>query len=358
MSERKGDLDILDRATDALRNEPVPPLPAALLARTQFAVRGHAAAEPARRSPLRHPLLRIAAAVTLVTCGVAAYLALRPPAQPVDVAQERGSFEVQPEIRPGNKPDAPRAVAQGPGTVGGRARFNGPRPPVREMSMAANAHCAAHHNGRVLDESVVVNDDGSLRNVVVWVSGGLEGKRFEPPIEPAVLDQQGCVFRPHVVPVMVGQRLLVKNSDEFLHNVRAAAANNPPFNFAQPTIDRGTPLVFGAPERMFVKCDIHPWMSAFVQVMDNPFFAVTGDGGAFRLPELPPGEYEVSAWHEVYGQQRQSVRVEPGKQLDLQFTFQPVRGVAADAPGAGGHRAVEPAACCRTTQVAALAPGM
>jgi hypothetical protein len=138
-------------------------------------------------------------------------------------------------------------------------RFAGPAPEVREMSMAANAHCAAHHNGRVLDESVVVNPDGSLRNVVVWVSGGLEGRRFAPPPEPAVLDQQGCVFTPHVVTVMTGQRLLVKNSDAFLHNVRAAAANNPPFNFGQPTrTAAGTPLTFAAPERLFVKCDIHP----------------------------------------------------------------------------------------------------
>jgi hypothetical protein len=362
VSEPNGELDILDRATDALRNDPVPPVPAALIGRTQFALRGRAgSATPAReRSPFRHPLVRIAAAVALGACGVAVYLALPSsssrPGGDVAQHQQQPAPPPAPEIGPaGVKPDAAPVIARGDGTVRGRVRFTGPAPEVREMSMAANAHCAVHHNGRVLDESVVVNPDGTLRNVVIWVSGGLEGKTYDPPKEPAVLDQQGCVFTPHVVPVMVGQQLLVKNSDPFLHNVRAATANNPPFNFGQPNKTDGTPMVFGAPERMFVKCDVHPWMSAFVHVMDNPFFAVTGDRGAFRLPALPPGEYEVSAWHEVYGEQRQVVRVEPGKPMpDLQFTFQPTQGASA---GEGTGRNVG-APCCETGKATAVAAGM
>jgi plastocyanin len=236
------------------------------------------------------------------------------------------------------------------GSLRGRVRFAGPVPQVTYLSMADNAHCAAHHDGRVEDESVLVNADGTLRNVVIWVSGGLEGKRYPAPAQPAVLDQQGCVYTPHVVTVMAGQQLLVKNSDPFLHNVRAAASRNSPFNFAQPTVSRGgKPLVFDAPERLFVKCDIHPWMSAFIHVMDNPFYAVTGDGGAFALPAgLPAGEYEVSAWHEVYGEQRQRVRVAPGEPMPpLQFTFKPERRASAAAMTATGTgRAAKPP-CCR-----------
>jgi plastocyanin len=364
VNERNGDTDILDRATDALRDEPVAPVPATLIERTQFAVRGLAArAEPSRRapSPFRHPLVRIAAAVVLATCGVATYLKLSPSRAPVETAGtgqrqpgDRNPAGVGPElVPPADAGAAPAAVAA---AVRGRVRFAGPVPQVSYLSMADNAHCAAHHDGRVEDESVVVNPDGTLRNVVVWVSGGLEGKRYPPPEEPAVLDQRGCVYTPHVVTVMAGQRLLVKNGDPFLHNVRAAASANRSFNFGQPTVSRrGTPLTFDAPERLFVKCDVHPWMSAFVHVMDNPFFAVTGDRGAFRLPALPPGEYEVSAWHEVYGEQRQVVRVEPGKPMpDLQFTFQPTQGASA---GEGTGRNVG-APCCETGKATAVAAGM
>lgn len=358
MSERNGDMDMLGRAMDALRDDPVPPIPATLIRRTQFALRGRAAtlAETARRSPFRHPLLRIAAAVFLVTCGAAAYLALRPPRTPVETAQRpvrqggAGTATGASEITavPGNPAPAVANAA-----VHGRVRFAGPVPQVQTLSMAANALCAAHHDGQVLDESVLVNADGTLRNVVVWVSGGLEGKRYPAPDEPAVLDQRGCVYTPHVVTVMTGQRLLVKNSDPFLHNVRAAASRNSPINFGQPTISRGTPLVFGKSERLFVKCDIHPWMSAFIHVMDNPFFAVTGDGGAFELPELPPGEYELSAWHEVYGEQTQTVRVARGEPMNLQFTFRPVQGASA----ARLRREAE-ARCCQTGQATLLAVGM
>jgi hypothetical protein len=240
--------------------------------------------------------------------------------------------------------------------VTGVVHFNGVAPKPQPLSMAANAACAAHHRGQVIDESVLVNGDGTLRNVVVWVSEGLAGRKFAPPKEPAVLDQQGCVYTPHVVPVMTGQRLLVKNSDPFLHNVRAAAAaNNPPFNFGQPSVDvGGTPLTFLTPDRMFVKCDVHPWMTAHIIVLDNPYFAVTNERGTFKLPELSPGTYTVSAWHEVYGEQKQRVTVTAGRPLSLDFTFRPAQQAsAADTRTIGGD-------CCKskTGGTTALAAGM
>lgn len=371
MSESNGDSDILDRATDALRNEDVPRVPPGLIGRTQFAVRGHAAVancpHAGWRAAFRHPLVRVAAAVVALACGLVVYLALPRPGDPVetallhpDGAVDRSDTAPEMTVIGGNPTDPAPGVVRGAGDaiVRGRVRFAGPVPQVTYLSMADNAHCAAHHDGRVEDESVVVNPDGTLRNVVIWVSGGLEGRTYRPPPEPAVLDQQGCVYTPHVVTVMAGQQLLVKNSDPFLHNVRAAASKNHPFNFAQPTVSRGKPLVFDAPERLFVKCDIHPWMSAFIHVMDNPFFAVTGDGGAFAMPPgLPPGEYEVSAWHEVYGEQRQSVRVEPGEPVPaLQFTFKPEQGASTTNMGAA-----TPPSCCDTgarATVIATATGM
>jgi hypothetical protein len=154
---------------------------------------------------------------------------------------------------------------------------------------------------------------------------------------------------------MAGQRLLVKNSDPFLHNVHAAASeSNPPFNIGQPSKNLGgTPLMFLSPDRMFVKCDVHPWMTAYILVLDNPYFAVTGDHGAFKLPELPPGTYTVTAWHEVYGEQKQRVTVEPGKPMSVDFTFKPSQQARAENVRSA------PRACCeqRSSTAIVLASG-
>jgi hypothetical protein len=355
------DDNLLDRAVAAMRDEALPGLPAALVERTQSALRDELrAADRVIRFPaLRHPLLRVAAVFAIVVTALAVYVVFRNrgPAQ-VAINQPTPTAPAPPEaLDPKNSvPRPPLAVP--PLTepdVTGVVHFSGVAPKPQVLSMAANAACAAHHRGQVIDESVLVNGDGTLRNVVVWVSDGLEGRTFAPPKVPAILDQQGCVYTPHVVTVMTGQKLLVKNSDPFLHNVRAAAANNPPFNFGQPSVNvGGTPLTFLTPDRMFVKCDVHPWMTARIVVLDNPYFAVTGEHGAFKLPELPPGTYTVSAWHEVYGEQKQRVKVEPGKPVSLDFTFRATAQASAE-----GVRKVN-GACCESkpSHATLLAAGM
>jgi hypothetical protein len=351
---RNGEDDdtLLDRAVAAMRDEALPELSGALIERTRSAVReeGRASDRAITFSPFRHPLLRVAAAFALVATVLAAYLVFRHR----DPGQVAANQSAPPAPAPAAtevvdpKNDVPRPpVAVPPATTAadssltGVVHFKGVAPKPQVLSMAANAVCAAHHRGQVIDESVLVNGDGTLRNVVVWISQGLEGRTFAPPKDPAVLDQQGCVYTPHVVTVMTGQRLLVKNSDPFLHNVRAAAVHNPPFNFGQPSVDvGGTPLTFLTPDRMFVKCDVHPWMTAHILVLDNPYFAVTGEHGTFKLPELPPGTYTVSAWHEVYGEQKQRVTVGPGRPASLDFTFRPTEQANADA-----SRSVSDACC-------------
>jgi hypothetical protein len=344
--------DLLDRAVAELRDESQSVLPASLIARTQARVReAIAPAVVVEREQARalflHPMFLLAAAAvaTLFIGGVIAMISLsnRKPNMPIVKNDVVAPTPVPPLVEsPTPSKDDKPAPPPVNGTIDGLVKFVGIAPKPQPISMAANASCAAHHKGQVIDESVLVNADGTLRNVVVWVSQGLEGRRFAPPKEPAVLDQQGCVYTPHVVTVMTGQKLLVKNSDPFLHNVHAAAADsNPPFNFGQPTVDGGRPLTFLSPDRMFVKCDVHPWMSAFILVLDNPFFAVTGSNGAFKLPDLPPGQYTVSAWHEVYGEQQQRVTVSAGKPMEIQFNFQATQHASA----AGIHDAKAP--CCK-----------
>jgi hypothetical protein len=159
--------------------------------------------------------------------------------------------------------------------------------------------------------------------VVVYVSDGLPaGQTFNPPAEPAVLDRKGCMYVPHVLPVMVGQKILVKNDDTFLHNVHALSTVNPAFNFGQPNKDPGKPIEpLKAAETFRVKCDVHPWMSAWVVGLEHPFFAASGEDGNFSIAGLPPGEYTLTAWHEQLGTKEATVKVEAGKPAEVKFEF-------------------------------------
>jgi len=125
-----------------------------------------------------------------------------------------------------------------------------------------------------------------------------------------------------VLPVMVGQKINVTNSDTFLHNVHALATENVPFNIGQPGGAANTVEPLKTAEAYRVKCDVHPWMSAYVVGVDNPFFATSGDDGTFAIRgKLPPGEYTIKAWHESLGTQEIPVKVEAGKPAEVQVKF-------------------------------------
>jgi hypothetical protein len=150
----------------------------------------------------------------------------------------------------------------------------------------------------------VVGADGGLANVFVYISTGMEGKKFTPPTEPAELDQQGCNYHPYVSAVMVGQPVRIKNSDPIMHNIHALPKvdGNTEFNFAQPSQgdvnDTKWASSITAPEVLVkLKCDVHPWMFAYVGVQSHPYFAVTGKDGSFKIANVPPGKYTLTAYH-------------------------------------------------------------
>jgi plastocyanin len=213
--------------------------------------------------------------------------------------------------------------------VTGKATFNGPAPKPKVISMKAVPQCEAAHTDPVYDEAIVVGGGNELKNVVVYVKDG--GKlNGEVPKEAAVLDQIGCVYTPHVVAVMVGQDVKVRNSDAFLHNVHGLAQANGEFNFPQTQkgdekkLDGKTQAV----ETYKVKCDVHPWMAAWVVVVDSPFFAVTGDNGEFAIKGLKDGKYTLVAWQERLGTQEAQVEVKDGK-ATADFKFEPKKKSAA-----------------------------
>src|SRR6267378_4361063 len=136
------------------------------------------------------------------------------------------------------------------------------------------------------------------------------------------IDQRGCTYHPHVFGMMANQQLEILNSDPLLHNIHALPKNSPQFNMAQPKQGAKNVKTFTSPEVMVkFKCDVHSWMSAYAGVLDHPFYSVTDDKGSFEIKNLPAGEYDIEAWHEVYGAQTMHVTVGAADTKTVNFTF-------------------------------------
>lgn len=208
----------------------------------------------------------------------------------------------------------------GGGTVSGSISFAGADPDT-PIAMNADPICASLHP-TVVDTSTVAVQDGKLANVFVYVKTGLEGQTYPAPAEKKELDQQGCLYTPHVQGVQVGQPLIIKNTDPTLHNVHALPKDNTEFNQGQP---QGMPefeKTFDKAEVMIrFKCDVHPWMTAYVGVLPHPFFAVSSQDGSFSIPNLPPGNYTLEAWHETLGTKTLDVQVTDGGTATADFAF-------------------------------------
>jgi plastocyanin len=215
-------------------------------------------------------------------------------------------------------------VAVAASTITGTITFAGKPPVLRPLAMDADPVCAKLHAGKpVLAEMLVLGSGNSMGNVMVWVSKGLPaGKTWPAPKTPVTLDQRGCVYVPHVMGIMVGQPYRILNSDGILHNIHTLPKVNSSFNRAMPATLKETSTSFGKPEAVFnIKCDVHPWMSAYVAVFTHPFFSVTGTDGKFTISGLDPGSYEITAWHERLGTQTAAITVAANETKTQDFKF-------------------------------------
>jgi len=211
-------------------------------------------------------------------------------------------------------------AAPGAGTVTGKVTYTGTPAKPKPIDMSKEPTCAKQHTTPEMTESVVTGPGNTLEYVVVYISAG-GSSESTPPSTPATFDQKGCHYTPHVLAFRVNQELKVTNSDQTSHNIHPLAKINREWNKSQPP---GTPPItekYEKPEFISVKCNIHPWMHGWFAVLKTNHYSISGDNGGFTLPNLPPGKYTVTAWHEDYGTKTQDIAISGNETKTVDFTF-------------------------------------
>lgn len=340
--------EILDRAIASLRDTRPPDEPSQLtIQRTVAAL--WAAELRAERSRSRW-ILRIAAAIVLGVCAAATMLVLdarrqyrtvvmtppqthvavpratpapgpRDPQTPHQTTAHTESHISAPE--PSDNSTAPPAAFASEVRITGHVYYDGPPVPRRPIDLSSCPQCLHTLPGPIYDDSLLVNEDGTIQNVVVSIAAAPANDSHSTTPGPVLLDQKYCTFEPHVVVAMVGQQMMVRNSDMLLHSTHATNSTAAPtFNFALPGISQRMLDPFRTTDTFEVNCDLHPWMHAWVRVLANPYFDVTRGAGIFAIKDLSPGTYRITAWHESLGTQEKQVRVTGGEPVVVDFTFE------------------------------------
>ena len=213
-------------------------------------------------------------------------------------------------------------------SVTGTVSYDGKVPNLKPLSMDADPVCKGKHQAPVPSEMLALGSGNTMGNILVRVVSGLpEGKTYPAPKDPVLMDQNGCIYKPHVLVLQAGQPLKVLNSDGILHNVHALPKVNSQFNIAMPPTRKEAEHVFDKPEEPFqIKCDVHPWMTAYTMIVTNPFYFVTAEDGKFTISDLPAGTYEIEAWHEKLGKKTEKVTVGETDAKAVDFKFSPPSG--------------------------------
>jgi len=217
---------------------------------------------------------------------------------------------------PAATPIDPSTVA----TVSGTVKLDGAAPKGAKIDMSQDPACKGANTAET-----VVADGGKLANVFVYVKDGLGSRTFDTPKDPVVIDQQGCRYHPHVLGVMTGQDVQIKNDDQTTHNIHPTPKDNREWNESQPPGSAAITKNFAREEIMLpVKCNQHPWMKMYLNVVKSPFLAITDASGKYELKGLPPGTYTIAFVQEKLGEQTQQVTVAPkdSKTVDQSFKAQ------------------------------------
>jgi len=224
---------------------------------------------------------------------------------------------------PGENSTAKAVDAATAGSITGTVKLDGAPPRMKVINMAAEPTCAKDHSSTpAMTQDVITGASGTLQNVVVYLQGDFSQYKFDEPQSPVTIDQKGCMYEPHVLALRTGQQLDVVNSDPVTHNIHPVPKDNREWNQSQPPGASPIMQSFAREEVAIpVKCNVHPWMKAYFAVLSHPYFQVTGNDGSFDLKNVPPGNYKLIAWHELYGTQEQDITIGPKEAKTITFSF-------------------------------------
>src|SRR6201987_4882175 len=233
--------------------------------------------------------------------------------------KEESTESTQPTNAPASAPAATPIDQSTVGSVSGTVKFDGTAPKAQKIDMSQDPACKGTN-----EAENVVADKGDLANVFVYVKDGLGSRTFDVPKDPVVLDQSGCKYHPHVLGVMAGQTVQIKNDDPTTHNIHPTPKDNREWNESQPPQSAPIEKTFAREEIMLpVKCNQHQWMKMYINVVKNPFYAVTGADGKFEIKGLPPGDYTLAFVHEKLGEKDEKVTLAAKDNKTVDETFKP-----------------------------------
>ena len=208
------------------------------------------------------------------------------------------------------------------GSIRGMVKLQGDVPEMPPIDFSSNPQCEREHPKPVKEEAVIVGPDGGLANAFVWIKSGLPNQTWDAPATAVKLDQSGCVYKPHVLGIMVNQEFDVTNSDPVNHDVHMESRENEPSNASEPPRSDTVHRRFVHEEVWFpVTCGVHPWMRSYVAVVPHPYFAVTGARGTYELKNVPPGRYVVETVHEKFGRKEQVVTLGANERTGADFMY-------------------------------------
>ncbi len=223
------------------------------------------------------------------------------------------------EATGGGEPAATQIDPTTVGTISGVVNFTGTPPALTSIDMSEEPPCASAYPDGAMSQEVLARN-GHLANVFVRLTAGVSGA--PAPSGNVTLDQHNCRYHPHVLGIQANQPLVITNSDNLLHNINVSPTDNRGFNISQPRAGIESTQRFLVPEVMIpVRCDVHGWMHAYIGVVDNPYFAVSGPDGAFTIPNVPAGDYTMEAWHEEYGTLTAQVTVTAQGTANVSFDY-------------------------------------
>ncbi|MFQ5827005.1 MAG: carboxypeptidase regulatory-like domain-containing protein [Dehalococcoidia bacterium] len=262
--------------------------------------------------------------VTIAACGGGAPPASKPPT-PEPAPAPKPAPAPAPKPAPAPAPTALAykeiAVSNG-GSISGSVKFAGDIPPVEKIAVTKNKDV---FGDSLPAEKLIVSADKGLKNVVVSIVEIAEGKKL--PTETPTLDNKGGRFMPHVQAVVAGTTLEIINSDPVLHNTHTYLKGTTVFNLALPLEGQKLRRALKSAGRTIesgevkVLCDAHDWMSAYIMVVPHPYFAVSDESGAFEIGDIPPGSYQLRAWHQELGVQTKQVTITAGGKSEVNFEF-------------------------------------